>query len=63
MPDSLPNSPTKEPPVGGSDLTVPGTFVNNSLTVSKGNRNKKKKTGVLTAILPRVNPSSLGRIC
>lgn len=41
MPDSLPNSPTKEPPVGGSDLTVPGTFVNSSLTVSRENRKKR----------------------
>ncbi|KAF7382054.1 hypothetical protein HZH66_013486 [Vespula vulgaris] len=40
MPDSLPNSPTKEPPVGGSDLTVPGTFVNSSLTVSRKNCKK-----------------------
>lgn len=38
MPDSAPNSPTSDPPVGGSDFTVPGIYISNSLTVSRINR-------------------------
>lgn len=57
MPDSLPNSPTKEPPVGGSDLTVPGTFVNSSLTVSRKNCKKGVKAGI------ERNCSLLARFC
>lgn len=38
MPDSVPSSPTSELPAGGSDFTVPGTWVSSSLTVSEDGR-------------------------